>query len=170
MRPIVLLTAASLLAVAASPAADRFAKEAEKAERAGETVRAYLLYAQAALADRGNPTYRAKAEALRPMAETQATVKLPTPELASPADPALVAAGVDSVRTFTAQDLQDLERMTPPPRLRPSTLIKTFHLEGDAKSLFEQVAKEFGYIVIFDRDYNPPAANDPFQRFRRGIP
>ncbi len=138
----------------ATPAADRFAKEAEKAERAGETVRAYLLYAQAALADRHNPQYWAKAEALRPIAEAQSSEKLPRAELEIER-PSPRGASTGDARSFTAQDLEDLERMKPPPHLRPSRDLKAFHLKSDAKALFEKVAGEFGYVVIFDRDFNP---------------
>src|SRR6266498_3164918 len=137
--------------MAATPPADRIAKEAAKAERAGETVRAYLLYAQAAAADRKNPAYWAKAQALRPMAEAQSDERLPTPELTpSPRS----ASSMGLVGTFTAEDLDALERMSSPPRLQPSTVTKTFALKADPKALFEEVARTYGYTVVFDKDYN----------------
>lgn len=137
--------------------AERLARDAQKAERAGETVKAYLLYAQAAAADRTNPSYWAKAEALRPRAEIQTATKLPNPELTAPAALPLAGSTAGVVGTFTAKDLNDLERMKPPPRLRPSALVQSFQLSGKSRDLFEQVAKVYGYTVIFDKDYDPTA-------------
>lgn len=153
VRSLFVVTLVACVVHAADTTAERLAKEGAKAEKSGETVRAYLLYAQAAAADRRNPSYWARAEALRPMAEAQSTSKLPTPELTEPPKPR--RGGPELFGTFTAEDLDALERMADPPRLQPSTAIKTFSLRGDAKALFEQVAREFGYTVIFDKDYNP---------------
>ena len=97
--------------------------EAARAERAGDTVRAYLLYAQAAAADGRNPSYWAKAETLRPRAEAQTATRLPNPELAFPTAPPAAGSMAGIVGSFTEEDLEDLERMKPPPRLRPSPLI-----------------------------------------------
>lgn len=158
---LILLLAA--FSPAAPPTAERLAKDAERAERAGETVRAYLLYARAAVADRRNPKYWAKAESLRPLAEAQSAERLPHPELLFPERPLFAGSNAGIVGSFTEQDLQDLDRMKPPPRLRPTDALKSFHLKADAKTLFEQVAREFGYTVIFDKDYNPTTGPIRFQ-------
>src|SRR3974390_198833 len=81
---VAVLTAVSL---AGATEAERLARDAQKAERAGETVKAYLLYAQAAAADWTNTSYWAKAEELRPRAEIQSGKKLSSPELTSPMAP-----------------------------------------------------------------------------------
>ncbi len=139
-------------APAVSPPAEQLAREAAQAEKAGEVVRAYLLWARAALADRKNPIYWARAEALRPIAEAQST-HIDTPELETERKTHLPPGGV--VGTFTQQDLEDLERMQEPPRLRPVAGKHDFDLKGNAKDLYEQVAKAYGYMVIFDSDFAP---------------
>lgn len=143
------------VSLAAAPDAERLAKDAQQAERAGETVKAYLLYAQAAAADRTNASYWAKAEALRPRAEMVSGNKLSSPELTLPTVLPYGGSTAGVVGSFTSQDLEDLQRMKPPPHLRPSALIQSFHLKGSPKDLFEQVAHVYGFTVIFDKDYNP---------------
>jgi hypothetical protein len=147
----------ALTVFAADTPAQRLAKEAEQAERSGETVRAYLLYAQAAAADRMNSELWAKAEALRPAAEAQSAEKLPHPELETPSTP-LNPAWNGIVGSFTAEDLDALERMKSPPRLKPFAGTKDFNLRLEPKALYENVAQVFGYQVIFDKDFNPPSA------------
>ncbi len=153
LRPIWLVTVLAALALAANPKAEQLAKEAATAEKSGQTVKAYLLWAQAAAADRQNMSYWARAEALRPRAEAMSGTHVDTPELTWSSEKPPVGTPLSS--TFTEQDLDDLKRMSPPPRLRPSQLEGTFHLKANAKTLFEKVAAEYGYIVIFDKDYNP---------------
>lgn len=150
MRLTGFLALTALMAMAQNPSAARLAKQAEKAERDGQVVEAYLLYARAAVANRLHPAYWAKAEALRPRAEAMSAGRLNTPELAAPKP-----AENGIVGTFTAADLRDLDRLQSPARLRPSGAVKSFHLKGEAKPLYEQVAREFGYVVIFDHEFNP---------------
>jgi hypothetical protein len=52
----------------AASAAEQLFQQGQKAERAGQIVRAYLLYAQAAAAEPANIVYWERAQALRPMA------------------------------------------------------------------------------------------------------
>src|ERR1700728_2061552 len=61
------LNLACLQLAAATPAEQLF-RQAQKAERAGEIVQAYLLYAEAAAADPTNIDYWSRAQALRPAA------------------------------------------------------------------------------------------------------
>lgn len=148
-----MLVALAALACAANPKAEKLAKDAAAAEKSGDIVRAYLLWAQAAAEDRHDASYWARAESLRAKASMAAGTRIDTPELTwSTGKPPV---GNPVTTTFTQQDLDDLKRMAPPPRLRPSLLTKTFHLKANAKPMYEQVAKEFGYIVVFDKDYNP---------------
>lgn len=141
-----------MITFAEAPQAERLAKDAARAEKAGDIVQAYLLYSQAAVADGHNMNYWARAEALRPRAEARSAAGLPSPELKLPPRPFV---GNPVVGSFTPDDLLDLERMRPPPRLRPSTVMKPFHMKSDAKTLFDDVAKVFGYTVIFDKDFSP---------------
>jgi hypothetical protein len=153
VRFIGLFAASVIIAFSGNDRSDRLAREAARAEKAGDLVQAYLLYAQAAVGDRNNMAYWAKAETLRPKAEARSLVTLPALELKPEEFKPFV--GTPVIGSFTPEDLVDLERMLPPPRLRPSILLKPFHLKADAKTLFNQVAREFGYTVIFDKDYSP---------------
>lgn len=147
---------AVMLAVVA-PAAELTSKElqkrAEAAERSGETVRAYLLYAQAAAADRTHPELWVKAESLRPTAEAQR----PEPKIETTvSETAIPRPDADAITgSFTREDLDALERMKPAPRLKPSTAPQSFELRLPTRDLYEEVAKRFGYQVIFDKDFNP---------------
>lgn len=145
-----------MLAVVA-PAAELTSKElqkkAEAAERSGDTVRAYLLYAQAAAADRSQPGLWTKAESLRPAAEAQRTE--PKIEAAVFETP-IPRPGADTIMgSFTPEDLDALERMKPAPRLKPSTARQSFELRSPTQELYEEVAKRFGYQVVFDKDFTP---------------
>src|SRR6202030_4455313 len=73
----------SLVAWAAVSAEQLF-KDAQKAERAGQTSRAYVLYAEAAAADPTNVSYWERAQALRPMASLLKDAERPANPL--PAD------------------------------------------------------------------------------------
>ncbi len=152
-RPFWLLLAVVAVVCAADPKAEKIARDAAAAEKSGDIVRAYLLWAQAAAEDRSTASYWARAEALRPRAEASSGTRIPTPELTWTKERPRIGKPLDI--GFTEQDLDDLRRMAPPPRLRPSTFKRSFHIKANAKPLFEQVAKEFGYVVIFDKDYNP---------------
>jgi Flp pilus assembly secretin CpaC len=152
---IAFVCAAALVLGAKS--AEQYYREAQKAQKSGDVVAAYLLYARAAALDRNNIDYWAKMTALRPVAEAQSKNPIAlTPEgMADKESARLPLNAAESFEPFTRKDLEDLERMAPPPHLAPSPGAKTFHLRGNPKELFERVASAMGYIVIFDREYAP---------------
>ena len=129
--------------------AEKLFKEAEKAEREGQVVEAYLLYARAAAADPHNPLYWTKAGSLRAPAEVLTPQKLPALGEKAVLPPPAVGG------SLTREQLDDIERMIEPPRLKAVEGVRDFHLRGDAKALFEQLAAAYGYTVIFDKDYTP---------------
>lgn len=142
------------LCCAAEPTAAELFKEGRKAERAGDVVRAYLLYTQAAAKDPGRKKYWARSESLR----TQAALKArPMPRMeagaqtAPPAAPAPAPPGFSTV--ITPDDLAEVRRLLPPPELKASPGRQTLELRGDAKALFEQTVAAFGLDVVFDGDY-----------------
>jgi general secretion pathway protein D len=138
--------------VAADRRAEQLYKEALKAESSGQTARAYLLYTQAAAKDPTNATYRAHAETLRPLVAT-------APALVSPeqtADPAAAPEFDPSILgKITEHDLVDARKLLPPPSLKPQAGRKAFNIRGDAKELFEEVARAFNLLVVFDTAYQP---------------
>ena len=130
--------------------AARAYREGRKAERAGDRLKAYFLYAQAAQADGKNPKYAAK------MAELARNAALrPRTELArDPADettPAqLEAEGLISDTSL------DLPQAAPPPRFAASGARRSFTLKGSAREMFEQVAGAYGVHLLFEADYRDP--------------
>jgi len=137
-------------------------KQGRAAEREGDVVRAYLLYAQAAALDPDNRMYWLRSQALR----TQATLKAkiaPEPALPSggppPAklDPDLLVTGPEG-RQFLEESRQPL----PPVELVASPARKTFDIRKNLKGLWEEVTAAYGLDVVFDGDYD---AGQPL-RFR----
>src|SRR5260370_15874815 len=68
LRALVAVTLVSVCLGSEQQTAAQLFREAQKAEQVGQTVRAYLLYAQAAAKDPSNMTYWSHAQALRPIA------------------------------------------------------------------------------------------------------
>lgn len=143
-------TASDRQAASERQAGERLAKQAEAAEKSGRVVEAYLLYAKAAAADRTNPVYWAKASALRVPASAIAEERLPVIGVAAEA-PKIADPGI--IGSLTRQQMEEIERMQEPPHLKPVPGRRSFHLRGDSKALYEQLAEVYGYTVIFDKDF-----------------
>jgi general secretion pathway protein D len=141
----------AILAWGADNAALLF-QQAQKAERARQITRAYLLYAEAAAADPKNLVYWERAQALRPMAsllkETQPLPKDLAPEKV---DRTLFGSISD-------QDFDQARRPLPPATLEATPGRQDFDLRGDSKSLWEKIAAAFHLMVIFDTAYQPVPA------------
>jgi hypothetical protein len=141
--------------------ADRLYKEGLRAERGGDTLHAYLLYARAAAIDPKNVTYAAKKAALQALAQFDSQARL-DPDPAAEADAGSLAGGdsagesADGPRGPTPTELLELRESLPPPMLSGSSEKKSFDLKGDARSVFETVAAAYGLFVVFDADYQPP--------------
>jgi len=148
-----LCLAIALGSSAAEPSAAELFKEGKIAERAGDVVQAYLLYAEAAAKDPNHLEYWARCQALRTRAALQAKVmpKLALPGTGPPQPPAPEGP-------ISAEDLAEIQRLKPPPELKPTLGRKDLDLRGDSKSVFEQAARAFGLDTIFDGDYQagPP--------------
>lgn len=148
---ILRILAVFLIIVGSLPAASQAAKlykQGRKAERAGEIVNAYLLYAEAAGLAPGNPLYWARSQALRTRAALKAQ-PLPKANVSDSTSPELPPV----LSSLSAEDLADVRRLKPPPELKGAPGRKTLDLRGDAKAVFEQTAKAFGLDCVFDRDY-----------------
>ena len=123
---------------------------------------AYLLYSQAAAMSPQNKTYWQRSQAVRTRAALEAKVAPPsafslgdlnaepsdTPD-APPAPPLPIA---------TAEDRVEARKLLPPVELQAQSGRQDFDLHGDAKALFEKVAKSFGLDCLFDDDYQPGAS------------
>jgi len=124
-------------------------KQAQKAERDGAIVKAYLLYAEAAAADPTNTDYWARAQALRPAASLM--------DASPPKPPEFPSDKMDRTLfgTITSGDLEEAQKPLPPPQLRVEPGHRDYNLQGDSQALWEQVAALLRLKVLFDGDYKP---------------
>jgi len=137
--------------VASDPVAARLAHEARQAQNSGQTVRAYLLYAEAAARDPANATYRANRDALAPAAKLLSKAEIETADVRLDIKAAEHSAETGPPIEFaTKKDWQRDDNLQPLPDLRPKPLAATFDIRGDEKSAFEQVTATYGIRPIFD--------------------
>lgn len=128
-----------------------------KAERAGHIVEAYLLYSQAAAMSPKNKTYWLRSQALRTRAALEAKVEPPSSSADDPL-PELQEPRFEQQFAFpTPEDLTDARKPLPPMELRAQPGKQDLDLRGDAKSLFEKVAKSYGLDCVFDDDFQAGA-------------
>ena len=137
------------IAWAAPVTAEQLFKDAQKAERAGQILRAYVLYSQAAAADPANVDYWQRAQALRPIASL-----LKDAEHAAAPMPA-EKVDVTLFGNITEQEVDRARKPLPPPKLNGTPGLQDFDLRGDSKSLWEQVAARLHLAVLFDTQYQP---------------
>jgi general secretion pathway protein D len=123
-------------------------KDAQKAERAGQLLRAYVLYSEAAAADPTNVDYWEHAQTLRPIASLLKDSEHP---------PALPADQIDRTLfgNIAEQDVDKARKPLPPPQLNAAPGRQDFDLRGDSKALWEQVASALHLAVLFDTQYQP---------------
>ena len=154
LKLLVCLLVAGLLATAAPnnrAVAARLAKLAKKAEDSGQTVRAYMLFAEAAARDPESLTWRANRDALEP------AVKLLTKAQVETAD---IAPDIAAAEKEAAQGPPPLERISPAewqhpdlapiPHLRYDPALHDFDLRTDAKALVEQICAAYGVRALAD--------------------
>jgi general secretion pathway protein D len=154
-------------------AANAFAA-AERAARAGDSLRAYLLYAQAERLAPGNSRYARKRAALQGVAALSRPAQLgpveapgqtpertPTQAPNQPMDPAIETVEATMKNEGIVESLELAAE--PPPALTPSPGRQSFDLKGSAQTLFEKVAGAYGIQVTFDAAYVQPAASVTFR-------
>jgi general secretion pathway protein D len=135
--------------------ADRLFKAGQKAEKAGDTFHAFLLYSQAAALQPANPEFAMRKAALQADAAMSATTHLDTSSLAREREDI-------SSEPLTDSELVEARAARPPPRLKGPDGLKSFDFGGDPKSVVEKVMASYGLTVVFEADYQTP----PQFRFR----
>ena len=150
------LLLAGLLAAAAPDnraIAARLAKAAKKAENSGQTVRAYLLFSEAAARDPQNITYRENRNGLASAAKllTKANVQTADvgPDVAAAEKEA--AAGPPPIERIGPAEWRNPE-LRPIPHLQFDPGLHDFDLPLEATSLAEQVSTAYGVRALVDRD------------------
>jgi len=132
--------------------ADEAAKifeQGRKAERAGHMAEAYLLYSRAAALAPDNQFYWVKSQAVQARAALESPPKAPDSETKA-------GSAKEDTTGLDAMDQKDhaaVREPRPPVELKPAPGRKDFDLRGDAKTLWEQVARAFGLETVFDGDY-----------------
>jgi hypothetical protein len=148
LLPFLCLIATATL-LAEEPTAAQLFSRARKAEKAGRMVEAYLYYSEAAAKEPKNENYWFRVWAVEGRAALEAAPKLlPTPEKPESELPEL-----PHFESATDRDLADARKPLPPSDLKADPGTKEFDLRGDAKYLFETVARAFGLDCVFDGDY-----------------
>jgi len=128
--------------------------QGRRAERAGHMAEAYILYSHAAALSPQNKTYWQRSQAVRTRAALEAKVTPPT--VAASSEPADDDAPPLPPRPIaTAEDRAEARKLLPPAELQAQPGRQDFDLHGDAKALFNKVAKSFGLDCLFDEDYQP---------------
>jgi general secretion pathway protein D len=144
------------------------AKKARRAEKAGHSADAYLLYAEASALQRQNAKYRAKMALLQSPAAAEAQappaaalLQSPGPLLTSkeategPPDPGVAPDG-EVFDSLSAREYADARQLRSPAELRAKLGTQDFNINGNARTLFDRVARSFGLAAIYDGEY--PAA------------
>lgn len=141
----------------------RYYRQARLAERQGQWVRAYLLYAQAAAE---NPNYRdawIRSQVLRRRALSALQVDSVAASLSSTLgnDRASSSQQPDGegeriggvLGRITAEEWVEASRLASPVRLRAADTRRSWDLRGDARQLYEQICRAYDLEVIFDSEF-----------------
>ncbi|HEY3840675.1 MAG TPA: hypothetical protein VGL72_29085 [Bryobacteraceae bacterium] len=134
-------------------------KKAEKLEKAGKFIEAFVLYSEAVQMEPQNPRYRAKSLALQPKAEYEQMQAKAAAAKAAPALPPStteppkgdVAADLDNISTI---ELQRVQQMQPPPQVKLPTGHFDFHFRGTATEIFDKVADRCGLQTGYDSEWS----------------
>jgi hypothetical protein len=131
--------------------AERLFKAGQKAEKAGDKMHAFLLYARAAALQPTNPDYAMRKAMLQADAAMSASTHLDRGSLA------------DDHAEFSSEPLTDSEVVEAraarlPARLTPAAGVKSFDFSGDPKTVIEKTMGACGLMVVFEGDYQPPPA------------
>jgi general secretion pathway protein D len=150
---LLLIIAATVCLAQDSPFSDAKSLiwRAQALESEGKITQAWLLYNQAAMLDSRDPLAAGKAAQLRSKALEGAV--FPTN---SPATPAVEIDPNDPLIKITDQEMRDIERLLPPPNLKPKDTRLTLTLTADSKTIYTRILEHFGLEVLFDGEYDNP--------------
>jgi general secretion pathway protein D len=140
------------ISLRAEDQAARVFHEGEKAERAGDLLQAYMLYARAAALDPSNLAIAAHKNQAGSRAMRTSQIHDITTE------PDLEAAFYQLIESQGPGQIDSFGAAAEPTHLIPPPGTKSFDLRGDARSIFQQVGEAFGIQMLFEPDYQGPAA------------
>lgn len=153
-RLLLCLLLASATFAAENSVAARLAKKAHREQNAGHVVRAYLLYAEAAVRDPKNASYAVNRDALAPVAKLLITSQVVNADVSE--DVKNAEEGKDD-----ADDLDIMQpppasqpgALLPPPTLQPSPSVHDFDLRLDERTAIAQITRAYGIDAVFDPDF-----------------
>jgi general secretion pathway protein D len=135
-------------------------REGQKAEKAGEMARAYLLYSQAAALEPFNSVYWLRSQAVRTRGLLEAK---PKPRIETSATPRPEPLDTSQLDAVTERDLADARRPQPPKQLKALPGLMDFDLNLEPRALVHQVAITYGLDAVFDGDYPESGARIRFR-------
>ena len=130
--------------------AGRIFRAAQRAQRSGDSLQAYQLYAQAAALKPANAQYTLNRNMLREWAAGAAQLSL--------GDDAEGAARRITLEGISPSEVIAGRLALPPPRLQVSSERRSFDLRGTARPILEQVAAAYGIQLQFEEGYQGPVA------------
>src|SRR5215471_456790 len=129
-------------ALHAAESAQDLAKAAERAEKRGDKLQAFLYYSRAAALDPKNAEYQIRRNTIE---STEGFINTKMPDLDERES--------DTVLRDSGQKIDTT--LQGPPSLKGSAEKKAFNLRADSRTLIEQVATAYGIQVVFEADYQP---------------
>lgn len=139
----------------------------QKTQHAGDTFRAYLLYAEAAALDPTNPLFLQQKNATGELVSHNTSIQ----DATTATDPDLAFLKLMEFEGPSQYD--EFGPTAPAPHLNSTGIKKSFDLNADAKTTIQKVGEAFGIQMVIDADYaGPPAFPfrtgelDMFQAFR----
>lgn len=154
------LLASVCVAAAQDPPGEQataLARKAARAEKDGKSAEAYILYSEAAALQPKSSKYRGKMASLQTRAALEGKSAPPPSAASAPtapdSDPELSPDQVFD--SLTARELSAARPLLQPPTLKATPGRKDFDLHGNARSLYDQIAKAFGLETIYDGDFPP---------------
>jgi len=156
------MVAAACWAASAQDVARELAARAVKAQVSGETVRAYLLFAEAAKRDPHNPTYRANRDSLETAAKLMRDNGIDSADVTADIHEAEQAANNPEPSPLEpASETDWSKKLEPIPHVQADAGERTFALRANETVLFQNVASSYGLKAIWD----PQLTSQPDIRF-----
>jgi hypothetical protein len=151
------LALAATLAAQAPTAADIYLR-GRRAERAGRMAEAYILYSQAAAMAPENRTYWLRSQAVRTRAALEAKVgEQPLPQVDTSTSDAADEDPAPPIPEATLAERRQARPLLPTPELKAKAGTQSFDIRGNARDLYEKVARAYDLGCVFDEDFNAPA-------------
>ena len=145
---------------AADPVAARLAKQAHAAQDAGQVVRAYLLFAEAASRDPQTVSYAVNRDAMAPLAKLMTEAELQSADIQGDIEKAIAASGEPlatlegldgtALPSLNSLEVRDVSMLETAPSLTVPAGLRDFELRGDERTLLTQVTRSFGIDLVFD--------------------